>query len=76
MRNTPPDAPDATGVPETLKPASVTQQAPIPRPSKTLPAGIVPDAKWPGMYRVVRPDGSLSEMVNLTRARDTVGQSL
>jgi hypothetical protein len=30
----------------------------------------VPDAKWPGMYRLVRPDGSLSEMVNLTRAKD------
>jgi hypothetical protein len=37
-----------------------------------LPAGIVPDAKWPGMYRLVRADGSLSEMVNLTRARERV----
>jgi hypothetical protein len=28
----------------------------------------------PNMYRVVRPDGSLSKMVNLTRAREAVRQ--
>ena len=39
-----------------------------------LPAGIVPDAKWPGMYRLVRQDGTLSDMVNLTRAKDAVKQ--
>src|SRR5262245_13037002 len=38
-----------------------------------LPKGIVPDAKWPGMYRLVRPDGTLSDMVNnLTRAKDAL----
>ena len=26
--------------------------------------------EWSGMYRVRRPDGSLTDMVNLTRARD------
>jgi hypothetical protein len=31
---------------------------------------VVPDPDWPKMYRVRRPDGSLTEMVNLTRARD------
>ena len=31
---------------------------------------VVPDPDWPNMYRVRRPDGSLTEMVNLTRARD------
>ena len=31
---------------------------------------IVPDPDWPGMYRVQRPDGSLTDMVNLTRAKD------
>jgi hypothetical protein len=31
---------------------------------------VVPDPEWPEMYRVRRPDGSLTEMVNLTRARD------
>jgi hypothetical protein len=30
---------------------------------------IVPDAQWPGMWRVKLPSG-LSDMVNLTRARD------
>jgi hypothetical protein len=31
---------------------------------------VVPDGDWLGMYRVRRPDGSLTDMVNLTRARD------
>jgi hypothetical protein len=35
-----------------------------------LPGGIVPDAKWPGMWRVRYPDGRLSDMVNLSRAND------
>ncbi len=30
---------------------------------------VVPDAKWPGMWRAQLPRG-LSDMVNLTRARD------
>jgi hypothetical protein len=34
--------------------------------------GIVSDAKWPGMYRLKRADGSPSDMVNLTRARETL----
>jgi hypothetical protein len=28
------------------------------------------DSKYPDMWRVVRPDGSLTDMVNLTRAKD------
>jgi hypothetical protein len=35
-----------------------------------LPGGIVPDAKWPGMWRVQYPNGRLSDMVNLCRAKD------
>lgn len=31
---------------------------------------VVPDAKWPGMWRVRTPDGRLSDMVNLARAKD------
>jgi hypothetical protein len=31
---------------------------------------IVPDQIHHGMWRVVRPDGTPSEMVNLTRAKD------
>jgi hypothetical protein len=33
--------------------------------------GIVPDAKYPGvMWRVRYPDGTLSDMVNRSRAKD------
>ena len=31
-------------------------------------ASVVLDGKYPGMWRVQRPDGSLTDMVNLTRA--------
>jgi hypothetical protein len=34
--------------------------------------GIGGDAKWPGMYRLKRADGSRSDMVNLTRAREAL----
>src|SRR6478735_4948201 len=61
----PPSAPTIKPAPATL----VTLTTPIPRASK-LDSRIVPDAKWPGMYRLRRPDGSLSMMVNLTRAKD------
>jgi hypothetical protein len=33
-------------------------------------ARIVPDPKWPKMFRVEFPEGVLSDMVNLTRAKD------
>jgi hypothetical protein len=32
--------------------------------------GIAPDAAWPNMWRVKLPNGLLSDMVNLTRAKD------
>jgi len=31
---------------------------------------VVQDSKYPTMWRVCRPDGSLSDMVNLARAKD------
>ena len=31
---------------------------------------VVPDATYPGMWRVRTPDGGLSDMVNLSRAKD------
>jgi hypothetical protein len=31
---------------------------------------IVPDAKWPGMWRVEHPDDRLSDLMSKTRARD------
>jgi hypothetical protein len=33
-------------------------------------ATIIPDGQWPGMWRVKRPDGTVSDMVNRARARD------
>jgi hypothetical protein len=56
--------------------ASETLTPQQPRASKApskLDPRIVPDAKWPGMYRVRLPGGSLTDMVNLTRARDALG---
>jgi hypothetical protein len=35
---------------------------------------IVPDTAFPGMYRLKRSDGSLSDMVNSTRARDALAE--
>jgi hypothetical protein len=43
--------------------------------SKRLPPGIVADATLPGMYRLVRPDGSLTDMTNLSRAREAIRKS-
>jgi hypothetical protein len=35
-----------------------------------LLATVVPDNDWPGLWRVHLPDGHVSDMVNLTRAKD------
>jgi hypothetical protein len=43
------------------------------RPPKLDPR-IVPDPKWPGMYRIRRPDGSLTDLGNLTRAKDALAE--
>jgi hypothetical protein len=47
-------------------------QGPATPKKTTLPRDIVPDGKWPGMYRIKLPNGELSDMVNLTRAKDAV----
>jgi|GEM_PF-2309888 len=41
--------------------------------SKAVLARVVPDAVYVGMYRVRQNTGELSDMVNLTRARDAAG---
>lgn len=38
--------------------------------SRTPMARVVPDAVWPGMWRIVWEDGTQSDMLNLPRARD------
>src|SRR5262249_43199491 len=60
----------AIAISERQKPQSVTLRQ--PRKSPTLHPRIVPDHKWLGMYRVRQPDGSLSDMVNLARAKDAL----
>ena len=39
-----------------------------------MPHKIVPDSKYPNMYRIVLPDGRLSDMLNLSRAKDTAAR--
>jgi len=48
------------------------QSVTLRRKAAKLDPRIVPDSKWPGMYRIKRPGGSLSDMANLTRARDAL----
>jgi hypothetical protein len=38
----------------------------------TADGEIIPDSKWPKMYRVKWRDGRLSDMVNYTRAKDAL----
>src|SRR5262245_22562800 len=35
---------------------------------------IVPDTAFPGIYRLKRTDGTFSDMVNLTRAKDALAE--
>jgi hypothetical protein len=45
----------------------------LTRPSRSkLDPRIVSDARWSGMFRLRLPGGSLTDMVNLTRARDAL----
>ena len=50
------------------KPKSVTPRRNPPK----LDSRIVPDAKWPAMFRLRLSDGSLSDMVSLPRAKDAL----
>jgi hypothetical protein len=37
-----------------------------------LKPALEPDVKWPGMWRVRWTDGRLSDMTNITRAKDAI----
>ncbi len=52
-----------------VRPASKTYRLLYGRARRPL-ATVVPDTQWPDMWRIVLPDGQLSDMVNLTRAKD------
>jgi hypothetical protein len=51
------------------RPASKTYHLLYGRARRPL-ATVVPDTRWPDMWRIAWPDGQLSDMVNLTRAKD------
>jgi hypothetical protein len=59
-----------TGTSEGQKSQSVTLRRKPPK----LDPRIVPDPKWPGMYRIRRRDGSLTDLVNLTRTKDALAE--
>jgi hypothetical protein len=60
-----------TSVTHALQPTEISKE--ILTKKTTLGAvSIVPDSKWRGMYRLQFPDGSLTDMVNLTRAKDAL----
>jgi hypothetical protein len=64
---------DGPPVPTPAESARTLLEAPVSQaPKKALPPGILADATWPGMYRLVLLDGRLSDMLNLTRARDAL----
>jgi hypothetical protein len=42
----------------------------VRRGRETPVVRIVPDAKYPGMWRAEYPDGRLSDMINKTHAKD------
>jgi hypothetical protein len=58
------------------RPTSPQQRAASPAADVTLnrnqPVGIVPDERWPNMWRLKYGDGRLSDMVNFARARDAL----
>jgi hypothetical protein len=58
------------------KPAASTIHAECPTfalrygHARTPVALVLPDLDWPGMWRIAWPDGRLSDIVNLARAKD------
>ena len=42
------------------------------KPTVSPYVAIVPDERFPGMYRLKRADGTVSDMVSLVRARDAL----
>ena len=39
---------------------------------RRIKPAIVPDATWPRMYRIQLPDGSLTDMLNRSRAKEVL----
>jgi hypothetical protein len=62
---------NAPRVPNLPEGTFVTDNVPSLSASKSGPC-IVPDSKWPNMYRLRFADGHLSDMANLTRIKDVL----
>jgi hypothetical protein len=58
--------------PNPLEPQNATLTPQYLQGYRQLDSRIVPDERWPGMYRIRYLDGSLSDMVNLTRAKEAL----
>ena len=60
-----------TSVTQSLQPTEISNEI---RPKNAISGvvSIITDAVWPRMYRLRFPDGHLSDMVNLTRAKDAL----
>ena len=60
-----------TSVTQSLQPTEISNEI---RPKNAISGvvSIITDAVWPGMYRLRFPDGRLSDIVNLTRAKDAL----
>src|SRR5215470_4947669 len=56
--------------------ARTSKARPLRRRSARRHTHLIPDAKYPGMWRVCWPDGQRSEMTNLTRAKDALASFL
>ena len=66
---------DGLGIPPAklkAKKATATAVATTTTTATRIPAGIVADERWPGMYRVKLRRGQLSDMLSLTRAKDAL----
>ena len=53
-----------------LQPTELSRE--ITTQKTILDRRIVPDPTYPGMYRIRRPDGTLTDMANLTRIKDAL----
>jgi hypothetical protein len=62
-----------TSVTLALQPTEISSEI-LTKKAALGAVSIVPDCKWAGMYRLRFSDGSLTDMVNLTRAKDALAR--
>jgi hypothetical protein len=67
-----PDAAPSVTAPIRVSDSQTPQIVTLRRKSLKLDPRIAPDAEWPAMFRIRLPDGSLSDLMNLSRAKDAL----